>query len=121
MGSAIVTALRESNGTLEDAELDGKDEGTLSPALYEQLIYYVALNKVGRGKVMQTQTASVTDLVSILERLSKEQDEGHEYVASTLRYGIMREMPSLWSREYHDKAGKEASLVQAAEGLSLGH
>jgi len=116
MGSAIVTALRESNRTLD------KEERTLSPIMYDQIMYYLALNKAGRGKVIQAETAMVTDFVSILENLSKEHDGGHVYVAtSALRYGIMREMPSLWSGKFHDEVGKETSLVHAVEGLSLGN
>lgn len=84
-------------------------------------MYYLALTKARQGKVIQAETAMGTGFVSILENLSKEHDEGHVYVASTLRYGIMREMPSLWSGEFHDEAGKSTSLVHAVEGLSLGN
>lgn len=105
MGTEIVQALRDSNGTLCDVELIGKRERSLSSTLTMQLQYYTSLNSAGRGKLMKTETATVKDVVSVLEELSRFHDAGHEDISAALRYGIMREAPSLWSGSTMMKPG----------------
>ena len=118
VAKGIVRALRDSNGTLLHVQFDDED-WRLYRDLNEQLKYYTALNSMGRAKVMQVETANLSDLVTILVQLSAMSshcDDAGDHVASVLRYGILRESPSLWSGEYTEGADEENSLSHAILG-----
>lgn len=104
-----------------------QSDNGLSDYSHLRLKYYTTLNSIGRAKVMHVETANLSDLVQILVDLSdtdsRANDAMDEFIGSQLRYGILRESPSLWSGHYNNEvvAGDEKSLAQAIEGLSLEH
>ena len=105
MVEGIVEALRESNASLLDVEVESVVE-PISDELRQQLQYYTALNCVGRSQLIKAETANVSDLVQILIHLSEMDAQGQDrmkYIAALLRYGILRESPSLWSGHYNNE------------------
>lgn len=116
----IVEALSLSNGTLTNAEVTGENSW-VSSHYRKQLQYYMALNKIGRGVLMSEDTANMSALMQILGILERARNNT---ITSALRYGILRQLPSLWSGEFTGDDEliifDEDALADEVQGLSLG-
>lgn len=116
----IVEALSLSNGTLTNAEVTGENSW-VSSHYRKQLQYYMALNKIGRGVLMSEDTANMSALMQILGILERARNNT---ITSALRYGILRQLPSLWSGEFTGDDEliifDEDALADASPRLVLG-
>lgn len=118
IGQAIVRALADSNSTLCNVEISKGEHGELLPCMIQnEMLYYLALNLLGRGRVMRPEASTVNDLVEVLTDVSAPPFWEHGDIIA-LYYGILRECPSLWAGRYTEVADDD-SLAQAVEQLSL--
>ena len=108
---AIVKALRDANTTLETAVVKRENGTTVGKSIGEELMYYLILNLLGRAQIMRPELSTINDVVELLGRI----DSGPFQGDARLYYGILRECPSLWSKEYSNQVVEENELDQGAQ------